>query len=96
MNADYCTQESLFDLITDFFNGKLPYFPLKDKVSNSENKGFLLYLDNAEELVTHDFETFRLWISTILEECSLLSIVITSRKGMNPDDLFKISTKPDV
>ena len=84
-------------MITYFFNNNLKYPVLKDKAVSDLHPKYLLYLDNAEELITFDWKkTFRHWISKILDECKLLSIVMTSKKGILPNELSKLSIPPEV
>ena len=94
---DNCSEDRLFDMITYFFNNNLKYPALKDKAGASKNQKYLLYLDNAEEVIYYEWKrTFRHWISRILEECNLLSIVMTSKKGVLPDELSMLSVPPEV
>ena len=92
-----CTEDRLFDMITYFFNNNLKYPPLKDKAGDRNHQKYLLYFDNAEELITNDWKhSFRYWLSRTLEECNSLSIVMTSKKGILPDELSKLSIPPEV
>ena len=91
------TEERLFDFIAEFFNNTLPFPAMKDKAGDRSHKKYLLYLDNSEELITHNWKKgFSLWLSKILEECNTLSIVMTSKKGILPNELSKLSIPPEV
>lgn len=46
----------------------------------SSNKRFLLIVDNAEEITEHAPTQFRALIAQLLNECSFLNIVLTSRR----------------
>ena len=39
---------------------------------------------------------FRMWLSGILEECNQLSIVMTSKKGIRPEEFTKLAVPPEV
>ena len=94
---DNCSEDRLFDMITYFFNNNLKYPILKDKHSTNKSHKYLLYFDNAEELISYEWKkSFSFWISKILDECNLLSIVMTSKKGILPDELSKLSIPPEV
>ena len=91
------TEERLFDFIAEFFNNTLPFPAMKDKAGERSHQKYLLYLDNSEELITHNWKKgFSLWLSKILEECNTLSIVMTSKKGILPNELSKLSIPPEV
>jgi len=47
---------------------------------------FLLCIDNAEEIIEHDGKRFKQLVARIINECTNLSIIITSRKNLGPMD----------
>ena len=91
-----CAEDHLLEMIIDFFNNNLPYPVKKDKARDKNHQKYLLYLDNAEELVIQDWKMFRMWLSGILEECNQLSIVMTSKKGIRPEEFTKLAVPPEV
>ena len=82
LTKETCSLECLIVFIVNFFNNKLEYKMKKQENIGSQTKKFLLCFDNAEDLITHKLEEFKMLLARLTDDCPNLSIIITSNKGM--------------
>ena len=84
LQTEISSIQNVLQFIIDFFNNNHEYKlrnPKHQNVGQKKNYPFLLFLDNVEELMTHEFETFLMLLQRLQEECQQLSIICTSRLG---------------
>jgi hypothetical protein len=52
-------------------------------IFSNQVRKFLIIIDNAESLIEHDSKEFKDMLAKILNECQNLSVILTSRRGLN-------------
>ena len=76
--------DTLCEFLVDFFQQRNEDLKLSNKtVRNSSGKmKFVICFDNVEELITHEGEKLRRFLSQLLTDCPNLHIVVTSSKAL--------------